>query len=122
MSKKTALIVDDSFTMRNMVTLALQDEDFDVVSAEDGVDALEKSKGKNFDVIVTDINMPNMDGLQLIEKLRSEENFKFTPILVLTTEGGEDKKKEGKRLGATGWIVKPFNPQVLISTINKVCQ
>lgn len=122
MSLKKALIVDDSFTMRNMVSLALEDENFEVVTAEDGVDALEKAKGKKFDVVVTDINMPNMDGLELIEKLRAQEEFRFTPILVLTTEGGDDKKKEGKRLGATGWIVKPFNPQVLIATINKVCQ
>ncbi len=121
MSKRAALVVDDSFTMRNMVSLALKDENFDVVVAEDGVEALKVSKGKKFDVIVTDINMPNMDGLELIKKLREDNEFKFTPILVLTTEGGDDKKKEGKRLGATGWIVKPFNPQVLISTINKVC-
>lgn len=122
MSARKALIVDDSFTMRNMVSLALKEENFEVISAEDGVDAIEKSKGQKFDVIVTDINMPNMDGLQLIEKLRAMDEFKFTPILVLTTEGGDDKKKEGKRLGATGWIVKPFNPQVLIATVNKVCQ
>jgi two-component system chemotaxis response regulator CheY len=122
MSAKTALIVDDSFTMRNMVSLALKDEGFEVDAAEDGVDALNVSKGKNYNVIITDINMPNMDGLKLIEELRKQEAFKYTPILVLTTEGGEDKKKEGKRLGATGWIVKPFNPQVLIATINKVCQ
>jgi two-component system chemotaxis response regulator CheY len=119
---KTALVVDDSFTMRNMVSLALKEESFDVVTAEDGVDALKVADGKKFDVIITDINMPNMDGITLIKKLRAVENFKFTPILVLTTEGGDDKKKEGKEAGATGWIVKPFNPQTLIATINKVCQ
>ncbi len=119
---KIALVVDDSFTMRNMVSMALKEVNFDVVTAEDGVDALKVSKGKKFDVIITDINMPNMDGFQLIEKLRATEEFKFTPILVLTTEGGDDKKKTGKTLGATGWIVKPFNPQTLIATINKVCQ
>lgn len=122
MSNKSALIVDDSFTMRNMVSLALKEQNFDVTTAEDGVDALKVSKGKKFDVIITDINMPNMDGFQLLEKLRAIEDFKFTPILVLTTEGSDEKKKEGKRLGATGWIVKPFNPQTLIATINKVCQ
>jgi two-component system chemotaxis response regulator CheY len=122
MANKTALVVDDSFTMRNMVSLALKEQNFDVVTAEDGKDALKVSTGKKFDVIITDINMPNMNGFELLEKLRSMEEFKFTPILVLTTEGGDDKKKEGKRLGATGWIVKPFNPQTLISTINKVCQ
>ena len=122
MANKTALVVDDSFTMRNMVSLALKEQNFDVVTAEDGKDALKVSTGKKFDVIITDINMPNMNGFELLEKLRSMEEFKFTPILVLTTEGGDDKKKEGKRLGATGWIVKPFNPQTLIATINKVCQ
>lgn len=122
MANRTALVVDDSFTMRNMVSLSLKEENFDVVVAEDGVDALKQAKGKKFDVIITDINMPNMNGLELIEKLRAIDDFKFTPILVLTTEGGDDKKKEGKRLGATGWIVKPFNPQTLITVINKVCQ
>jgi two-component system, chemotaxis family, chemotaxis protein CheY len=122
MANRTALVVDDSFTMRNMVSLSLKEENFDVTVAEDGVDALKQAKGKKFDVIITDINMPNMNGLELIEKLRAIDNFKFTPILVLTTEGGDDKKKEGKRLGATGWIVKPFNPQTLITVINKVCQ
>jgi two-component system chemotaxis response regulator CheY len=121
MSNKSALIVDDSFTMRNMVSLALKEQNFDVTTAEDGVDALKVSKGKKFDVIITDINMPNMNGFELLEKLRATEDFKFTPILVLTTEGSDEKKKEGKRLGATGWIVKPFNPQTLIATINKVC-
>lgn len=119
---KRALVVDDSFTMRNMVSLALKEESFDVVTAEDGVDALKQSKGQKFDVIITDINMPNMDGFELIKKLRGIQDFKFTPILVLTTESGEDKKKEGKSVGASGWIVKPFNPQTLINTINKVCQ
>lgn len=121
MSKK-ALVVDDSFTMRNMVSLALKEEKFEVVSAEDGVDALKQAKGKKFDVIITDINMPNMDGFELITKLRAIEDFKYTPILVLTTESGDDKKKQGKAAGASGWIVKPFNPQTLINTINKVCQ
>ena len=122
MSEKKALIVDDSFTMRNMVSMSLKEEGFEVDTAEDGVDALKVVEGKNYDVIITDINMPNMDGLELISELRKIDNFKYTPILVLTTEGGDDKKKEGKKLGATGWIVKPFNPQVLITTINKVCQ
>jgi len=122
MTGKTALVVDDSFTMRNMVSLSLKEEGFDVTVAEDGLDALKVAAGKKFDVIITDINMPNMDGFQLLEKLRSMDEFKFTPILVLTTEGGDDKKKQGKALGATGWIVKPFNPQTLVATINKVCQ
>lgn len=119
---KSALVVDDSFTMRNMVSIALKEEGFTVTSAEDGVDAIKQAQGKSFDVIITDINMPNMDGFELIKNLRADGNFKFTPILVLTTESGDDKKKAGKEVGASGWIVKPFNPQTLINTINKVCQ
>lgn len=122
MSTKKALIVDDSVTMRNMVTMALQEDGFEVVSAEDGVDALKKASGASFDVIITDINMPNMNGIELIKELRANSGFRFTPILVLTTEGGEEKKKEGKEAGATGWIVKPFNPQILLATVGKVCK
>lgn len=118
---RRALMVDDSFTMRNMVSIALKESDFDVLTAEDGVDALKVSEGKEFDVIITDINMPNMDGIELIRQLRTRPAYKFTPILVLTTEGGDDKKKEGKAAGATGWIVKPFNPDTLMNAINKVC-
>lgn len=122
MSLKKALVVDDSYTMRNMVSLALKEAKFDVVEAGDGDEAV-KAIGENdkFDVVITDINMPNMNGIELIKKLRVNPKFKFTPILVLTTEGGEDKKQEGKTAGATGWIVKPFNPDVLLSAIKKVC-
>lgn len=119
---RQALVVDDSYTMRNMVTLALEEEDFRVKSAEDGVDALKVVEDDDqYDVVITDINMPNMDGIELIKKLRATENFKYTPILVLTTEGGEDKKQEGKAAGATGWIVKPFNPDTLMAAVKKVC-
>lgn len=118
---KTALVVDDSYTMRDMVSIALREASFDVVVAGDGVEALNVSKDKTYDVIITDINMPNMDGIQLIKELRKIEKFKFTPILVLTTEGGDDKKMEGKKAGATGWIVKPFNPDTLLSAVKKVC-
>jgi len=93
-----------------------------VVEAGDGEEALSAvDKSDKFDVVITDINMPNMNGIELIRKLRSDVKFKFTPILVLTTEGGDDKKDEGKQAGATGWIVKPFNPDVLLSAVEKVC-
>lgn len=118
---RTALVVDDSYTMRNMVTLALKEAQFDVVSAADGNEAMTAIKGKKLDLVITDINMPNMDGISLIKNLRANENFKFTPILVLTTEGGDDKKMEGKKAGATGWIVKPFNPEILLAAVKKVC-
>jgi len=81
---------------------------------------LQKAKGTNVDVVVTDVNMPKMDGISLVKKLRALPNYKFTPILLLTTEAGADKKQEGKAAGATGWLVKPFNPDQLLSTIKKV--
>ena len=121
MSAKIALVVDDSHTMRNMVTLSLKEAQFEVIAASDGKEALSVIDGKDLDVIITDINMPNMDGIELIKILRANDNYKYTPILVLTTEGGDDKKNEGKKAGATGWIVKPFNPEVLMAAVKKVC-
>lgn len=118
---KTALIVDDSRTMRQMVAFTLTNAGFTVVEAEDGKEAVKKvSGGPKMDIVVTDLNMPEMDGITLIKELRKMSAFKFTPILMLTTESALEKKKEGKEAGATGWIVKPFNPEVLLKTIAKV--
>ena len=116
----TILAVDDSASMRQMVSFTLKGAGFTVVEAVDGVDALSKAKTGKFDLVLTDVNMPNMDGISLIKELRTLPEFKFTPILMLTTESGTDKKGEGKSAGATGWIVKPFNPEQLLSTIKKV--
>lgn len=118
---KLVLTVDDSKTIRDMVTFTLKDAGFDVMEAEDGQKALDAVKGKKPDLIITDLNMPNMDGLTLIQKLREINDFKSTPILMLTTEQGDDKKSKGRAVGATGWIVKPFDPTKLIQVINKVC-
>jgi two-component system, chemotaxis family, chemotaxis protein CheY len=118
---KTALVVDDSRTMRQMVAFTLTNAGFTVVEAEDGKDAVKKvSGGPKMDIVVTDLNMPEMDGIALIRELRKMSAFKFTPILMLTTESALEKKQEGKAAGATGWIVKPFNPEVLLKTIAKV--
>ncbi len=114
------LAVDDSASMRQMVSFTLKDAGHSVIEAVDGVDALAKAKGGSVDLVVTDVNMPNMDGIALIKELRALPNFKFTPILMLTTESAADKKQEGKAAGATGWIVKPFNPDQLLNTIKKV--
>lgn len=115
------LAVDDSASMRQMVSFTLKGAGHDVFEAQDGVDALNVAKGQSgFDLVISDINMPNMDGISLIKELRALPAFKFTPILMLTTESGVDKKSEGKAAGATGWIVKPFNPDQLLATINKV--
>jgi len=114
------LTVDDSASMRQMVSFTLKGAGYDVVEAEDGQKALDASKTKKFDLVVTDVNMPVMDGITFIRHLRSEANYKFTPILMLTTESSSDKKAEGKAAGATGWIVKPFNPDQLLAVVKKV--
>ena len=114
------LIVDDSISMRKLVQGTLVEAGHCVVEAEDGVDGLAKAKQSPIDLVITDINMPNMDGLELLGELRKLSDFKFTPILVLTTEMDPEKKKIAKERGATGWLVKPFNPDQLISTIKKV--
>ncbi|MBL4584866.1 MAG: response regulator [Pseudomonadales bacterium] len=106
--------------MRQMVSFTLQTAGFEVVEAVDGVDALAKAKDTQVDVVVSDVNMPNMDGIELIAALRALPQYKFTPMLMLTTESGGDKKSEGKAAGATGWIIKPFNPEQLVKTVNKV--
>ena len=114
------LAVDDSTSMRQMVSFTLKGAGYDVVEAVDGVDALTKAQAKKFDLVVTDVNMPNKDGISLIKDLRQLSGYKFIPMLMLTTESGSDKKMQGKAAGATGWIVKPFNPDQLLKTINKV--
>ena len=116
----TILAVDDSASMRQMVSFTLKGAGHNVVEASDGKDALAKAKGQQFDLVISDVNMPVMDGITLIRELRSLSEYKFTPLLMLTTESGNDKKSEGKSAGATGWIVKPFNPDQLLATINKV--
>lgn len=116
----TILIVDDSASMRQMVEFTLKEAGHQVMVAEDGVMALNLAKGAASDLVITDINMPNMDGITLIRELRALPAYKFTPILALTTESTTDKKMEGKEAGATGWIVKPFNPEKLLATVSKV--
>lgn len=116
----TILAVDDSASMRQMVTFTLKGAGFEVIEAVDGVEALGKAKGVNVDLVLTDVNMPNMDGITLVKELRTLPNFKFTPMLMLTTESAGDKKAAGKAAGATGWIVKPFNPDQLLNTIKRV--
>lgn len=114
------LIVDDSTSMRQMVAYALQSGGFQVTEAEDGQAALDVARGQKFDAVVTDVNMPRMDGIELIRQLRQLPDFKFTPLLMLTTESGADKKSEGRAAGATGWLVKPFDPEQLLATVRKV--
>ena len=120
MSAKQLLVVDDSTSMRQMVAFALTSGGYQVSEAEDGQAALEIARGQSFDAVVTDVNMPNMDGISLIRALRGLPDYKFTPLLMLTTESAADKKAEGRAAGATGWLVKPFNPEQLVATVQKV--
>ncbi len=117
---KTVLTVDDSRTMRDMLMLALSDAGFRVVQAVDGVHGLEVLGGDPPDVIVTDINMPRLDGFGFIEAVRKDARFRATPILVLTTESDQTKKDRARQAGATGWIVKPFDATKLVSVIRRV--
>jgi two-component system chemotaxis response regulator CheY len=116
----TILTVDDSRTMREMLRLALADAGFQVLQAEDGVHGLEVLESTAPDVIVTDINMPRMDGFGFIEEVRGDPRHRVTPILVLTTESDGAKKNRARMAGATGWIVKPFNPVTLVDAIRRV--
>ena len=117
---KLILTVDDSGSIRQMVSFTLKGAGYTITEAVDGKDGLEKAKAGRFDLILTDQNMPNMDGLTLIKGLRSLPAYRTTPILVLTTEAGDNMKAQGKAAGATGWLVKPFDPQKLIEVVRKV--
>ncbi|MDE3032936.1 MAG: response regulator, partial [Acidobacteriota bacterium] len=117
---KCILTVDDSSTMRQMIAFTLKEAGFEILEAGDGVEALERAQGQKLSLIITDVNMPRMDGITLVQRLRALPAFRFTPILVLTTESGLDMKQKGKVAGATGWIVKPFSPEKLLEVVNKV--
>jgi two-component system chemotaxis response regulator CheY len=117
---KTILAVDDSGSLRQMVAFSLKAAGYDVVSAVDGQDGLNKAKEKTVDLVLTDQNMPIMDGLTLIKNLRALGSYKTVPILMLTTESSDEMKAKGKAAGANGWLVKPFDPKRLIEVVQKV--
>ena len=117
---KTILTVDDSRTMRDMLLMTLKEAGYDVVQAEDGEDGLEKLAERRPDAIITDINMPKLDGFGFIEKVRADPSNTAVPILVLTTESEQDRKDRARAAGATGWIVKPFNPGKLLDALRRV--
>ncbi len=120
MTTKTIMTVDDSASVRQMVTFTLRDAGYTVVEACDGKDALGKVEGQPLNMVITDLNMPNLDGIGLIRALRAHPACKFIPIIMLTTESQAERKQEGKAAGATGWIVKPFKPEQLIAVVKKV--
>ncbi len=118
---KRAMTVDDSRTMRDMVAFTLRGAGFEVTQAEDGKQALTMLASTPVDVVITDLNMPVMDGVTLIRALRADPKFRALPILMLTTESDPTKKAEGRTAGATGWLVKPFNPEKLVDVVKRVC-
>lgn len=117
---KTILTVDDSRTIRDMLRLALLEAGYRVVQAGDGVEGLEALQAENPDAIITDINMPRLDGFGFVEQVRRHERFRTTPILILTTESDPTLKDRARAAGATGWIVKPFNPEKLTASLRRV--
>ena len=118
---RTILAVDDSLSIRQTVRLTLSMAGYEVSEADYGQAALDACDKASFDVVVTDLNMPGMDGIELIRRLRARPQFKFVPILMLTTESQLERKQQGKSVGATGWIVKPFTADQLVAVIKKVC-
>jgi len=120
MADKKILAVDDSLSIRKSLSFILGQEGYEVVEAEDGVDALEKAQADKFALIITDINMPRMDGIELTKQIRQTQGYKFTPIIALTTENQQEKMEEGKAAGATGWIVKPFTAEKLLAVVKKI--
>ena len=114
------MTADDSVSVRQLVTMSLKQAGYEVLEAMDGQDALDQLQKNNIDLLITDLNMPGLNGFELIKRVRAMPRFQYIPIIVLSTESAADKKKEGKIAGATGWIVKPFRPRQLIAVIKKV--
>lgn len=117
---KKILAVDDSSTMRQLIKMTLSRAGYEVVEAEDGAKGLQKASAETFDLVLSDINMPVMTGIELLRSLRALPQYKFTPVVLVTTESQPEKKQEGKAAGATGWIVKPFEPEQLLAVVTKV--
>lgn len=117
---KTILIVDDSASLRQVVSIALKGAGYEVIEACDGRDALSKLKGQKIHLAISDVNMPNMDGITLVKEMKKLPEYKFTPIIMLTTEAGDAKKQEGQAAGAKAWVVKPFQPAQMLAAVAKL--
>lgn len=117
---KTILIVDDSASLRQVVSIALKGAGYDVIEACDGKDALSKLDGRKIHLVISDVNMPNMDGLSFVKAAKQLPAYKFTPVIMLTTEAGDAKKQEGQAAGAKAWVVKPFQPAQMLAAVSKL--
>ncbi|WP_327003091.1 response regulator [Dactylosporangium sp. NBC_01737] len=117
---KTILIVDDSASVRQVVSIALRGAGYEVVTASDGQDALKQLDGKRIHLIISDVNMPNMDGITLVGEVKKLPSYKFTPIIMLTTESQEDKKRQAQAAGAKAWVTKPFQPAQMLAAVSKL--
>ncbi len=117
---KTVMIVDDSASLRQVVNIALSGAGYTVIEASDGRDALGKLNGDKIHLVISDVNMPNMDGITFVKELKKLPNYKFTPVIMLTTESQESKKAEGQAAGAKAWVVKPFQPQTMLAAVSKL--
>jgi two-component system chemotaxis response regulator CheY len=117
---KTILIVDDSASVRQVVSITLKGAGYEIIEGVDGKDALSKLKGQKVHLIISDVNMPNMDGITFVKEVKKLDAYKFTPIIMLTTESQEAKKQEGQAAGAKAWVVKPFQPAQMLSAVSKL--
>jgi two-component system chemotaxis response regulator CheY len=117
---KTIMIVDDSASLRQVVGISLRSAGYDVLEGADGADALKKLTGQKVHLIISDVNMPNMDGISLVREIKKLPAYKFTPIGMLTTESADAKKSEGQAAGAKAWMLKPFNPPQLLAVVQKL--
>jgi two-component system chemotaxis response regulator CheY len=120
MPTKRVMVVDDSTTLRQVVSITLARAGYETIEAKDGADALRKLDGRKINLIICDVYMPNMDGISFIKEMKKLPDYKFTPVIMLTTESQEEKKMEGKAAGAKAWIVKPFKPEQILSAVEKV--
>jgi two-component system chemotaxis response regulator CheY len=117
---KTIMIVDDSASLRQVVAIALKGAGYSVLEACDGQDALAKLTGIKIHLIICDVNMPNMDGISFVKQMKTLPNYKFTPVIMLTTEGSDEKKQAGQMAGARAWVVKPFRPEQMLNAVSKL--
>ncbi len=117
---KTILIVDDSSSVRQVVGITLRGAGYEVVEGCDGKDGLSKLDGRKIHLIVSDVNMPNMDGISFVKQVKTLASYRFTPVIMLTTESADEKKREGQAAGAKAWVVKPFKPEVLLNAVQKL--